>query len=128
MKIETGRSASWSRGCKRRSPTSSRSSRCTPDAIIVNFGGRRVLGSGDLRRAMEAGLASPLAQVITTAEIDDIRYVRPDVAIVSCTKHISDQRDTTESFATEGRLTYVAVKEDGAWRVALAQTTPVVGS
>jgi uncharacterized protein (TIGR02246 family) len=100
----------------------------THAAIIVNFGGRRVLGSGDLRRAMEAGLASPLAQVITTAEIDDIRYVRPDVAIVSCTKHVSDQRDTTETFATEGRLTYVAVEEDGAWRVALAQTTPVAGS
>ena len=60
----------------------------TQDAIIVNFGGRRVLGSGDLRRPMEAGLASPLAQVVTTAAIDDIRYVRPDVAIVSCTKHV----------------------------------------
>ena len=100
----------------------------TSDTIIVNFGGRRVLGSGDLRRAMEASLASPLAQVTTTAEIDDIRFIRPDVAIVSCTKHVSDERDTTEAFATEGRLTYVAVEEDGAWRVALAQTTPVAGS
>lgn len=83
----------------------------TQAAIIVNFGGRRVLGSGDLRRTMEAGLASPLVQVITTAEIDDIRYIRPDVAIVSCTKHVSDQRDTTEIFAAEGCLTYVAVEE-----------------
>lgn len=100
----------------------------TPDTIIVNFGGRRVLGGGDLRQAMVAGLASPLAHVTTTAEIDDIRFVRPDVAIVSCTKHVSDQRDTTETFATEGRLTYIAVEEDGEWRVALAQTTPVAGS
>jgi uncharacterized protein (TIGR02246 family) len=100
----------------------------TPDTIIVNFGGRRVLGSGDLRRAMEAALASPLAEVTTTAEIDDIRFVRPDVAIVSCTKHVSDQRDTTETFATRGSLTYVAVEEEGKWRVALAQTTPVAGS
>lgn len=100
----------------------------TADVIIVNFGGRRVLGIDDLREAMEAGLASPLAQVLTTAEIDDIRYVRPDVAIISCTKHVSDQRDTTQTMATEGRLTYVAVEEDGAWRVALAQTTPVAGS
>src|SRR5688572_27457546 len=99
----------------------------TPDTIIVNFGGRRVLGSGDLRRAMEAALASPLAEVTTTAEIDDIRFVRPDVAIVSCTKHVSDQRDTTETFATKGSLTYVAVEEEGKWRVALAQTTPVAG-
>ena len=74
----------------------------TQAATIVNFGGRRVLGGGEIRRAMEDGLASPLAQVITTAEIDDVRYIRPDVAIVSCTKHVSDQRDTTEPFATRG--------------------------
>lgn len=99
----------------------------TPDTIIGNFGGRRVLGGGDLRRAMEAALASPFAQVTTTAAIDDIRFAHPDVAIVSCTKHVSDQRDTTETLATEGRLTYVLVEEDGEWRVALAQTTPVAG-
>jgi len=100
----------------------------TPDVVIVNFGGRRVSGSRDLRQAMEAGLASPLAQVITTAEVDDIQFVRPDVAIVSCTKQVSDQRGTTETFATTGRLTYVAVEEAGEWRIALAQTTPVAGS
>ncbi len=100
----------------------------TPDTIIVNFGGLRRLGRGDVRRAMEAALRTPLAQVTTTAEIDDIRFPRPDVAIVSATKHVSDQRDTTEHFATEGRLTYVVVEENGEWRVALAQTTPVPGS
>jgi uncharacterized protein (TIGR02246 family) len=100
----------------------------TPDTIIVNFGGRRVLGRDDLRQAMEAGLASPLAEVTTTAEIDDIRFVHPDVAIISCTKHVSDRRNTTETFASVGRLTYVAVENDGAWRIALAQTTPVAGS
>jgi uncharacterized protein (TIGR02246 family) len=100
----------------------------TRDAIIVNFGGRRVLGDREIRSAMEAALASPLAQVTTTAEVDDIRFVRPDVAIVSCTKRVFDQRDTTETFATEGRLTYVVVEESGEWRVSLAQTTPVAGS
>lgn len=100
----------------------------TPDTIVVNFGGRRVLGGADLRRAMESALASPLAEVTTTADIDDIRFVHPDVAIISCTKHVSDRRNTTETFASVGRLTYVAVEHDGAWRVALAQTTPVAGS
>jgi len=100
----------------------------TPDTIIVNFGGLRRLGRGDVRSAMEAALASPLAKVTTTAVVDDIRFPRPDVAIVSATKHVFDQRDTTDTFATEGRLTYVMVEEDGDWRVALAQTTPVPGS
>lgn len=99
----------------------------TAETVIVNFGGRRVLGRENLRAAMEAALASPLAEVTTTNEVHDIRFVRPDVAIVSCTKHVSDQRETSEKFATSGSLTYVLVNDDGAWRVALAQTTPTSG-
>lgn len=99
----------------------------TAETIIVNAGGRRV-GRGKVRQVMESSLASPLAEVTTTTEIDDIRFVRPDVAIVSCTKHYSDERDTTEKFPAKGNLTYVAVADHGEWRVALAQTTPVAGS
>jgi uncharacterized protein (TIGR02246 family) len=100
----------------------------TPDAIVVNFGGRRVLGRDDLRQAMESALASPLAAVTTTAEIDDIRFVRPDVAIVNCSKHVTDVRGGSETFATKGQLSYVLVEDGGEWRVALAHTTPVAGS
>jgi uncharacterized protein (TIGR02246 family) len=100
----------------------------TADVIIVNFGGRRVYGRDDLRQAMESALASPLGDVTTTTEIHDIRLIRPDVAIISCTKHVSDGRQEGERLATKGSLTYVAVHEDGAWRIALAQTTPVAGS
>ena len=100
----------------------------TPDTVIVNFGGLRRLGRRDVRRAMEEALATPLAQVTTTAEVEDIRFLRPEVAIVSATKHISDKRDTTETYASQGRLTYVVVEDQGEWRVALAQTTPVPGS
>jgi uncharacterized protein (TIGR02246 family) len=100
----------------------------TADAVVVNFGGRRVLGRDDLRSAMESALASPLAEVTTTTEIHDVRFARPDVAIVSCTKHVSDDRHTTEKFATRGSLTYVVVEDNGEWRVALAQTTPIAGA
>lgn len=100
----------------------------TPQTVLVNLGGRRVLGREDLRQAMESALATPLAKVTTTAEIQDIRFVRPDIAIVSCTKHVSDQRDTTEKIPTTASLTYVAVEDHGEWRVALAQTTPIGGS
>jgi uncharacterized protein (TIGR02246 family) len=100
----------------------------TADAVVVNFGGRRVLGRDELRQAMESALASPLADVTTTAEVHDIRFVRPDVAVVSCTKHVSDDRSTTEKFGTKGSLTYVIIEDYGEWRVALAQTTPVAGS
>jgi uncharacterized protein (TIGR02246 family) len=73
---------------------------------------------------MRAALASPMANVTTTAEIRDIRFIRPDVALVSCDKTISDQRDSAEKFAPRARLTYVVVKDGGAWSIALAQTTP----
>ncbi len=74
----------------------------TEDTVIVNFGGRRAFGRGDLRRAMESALASPLGEVTTTAEVDDIRFVRADIPIVSCTKHVFDERETSESSATKG--------------------------
>lgn len=103
----------------------------TPDTVIVNFVGRRVLGRDELERAMRQAMASPLAQVRTTTEIHDIRFVEPTVALVSCTKYVFDERDdggTGDTLAREGSLTYVVVEHDGRWRIALAQTTPVAGS
>ena len=100
----------------------------TDDAIIVNFGGRRVAGKDALRQAMTAALDTPLAKVTTTAEIDDIRFIRPDVATVSATKHVTDDRDQTDTLAPTGSLTYVVAKDaDAGWRIALAQTTPIAG-
>lgn len=98
----------------------------TEDTIVVNLAGRRVLGKEALGEAMTAALATPLARVITTAVVDDVRFVRPDVAIVSATKHVTDGRDGGDAVPTRGRLTYVAVREDVGWRIALAQTTPVL--
>ncbi|WP_156253453.1 SgcJ/EcaC family oxidoreductase [Pseudactinotalea terrae] len=97
----------------------------TPGAVIVNIAGRRLLGADDFRSAMEAALASPLADVTTTTEVHDIRYVRPDVAIISCTKHVTDARPGGGDLPDRGALTYVAVREGGTWRIALAQTTPM---
>lgn len=97
------------------------------DASVVNFVGRRVLGRDTLAEAMAGALASPLAKVTTTLEIEDIRFVRPDVAIVGLAKHVHDGRDgaAPDSGApTVGSLTLVLTEEDGEWRIALAQTTP----
>lgn len=101
----------------------------TDDLVVVNFGGRRVVGKDALRDAMSAALESPLAKVMTTTELHDIRLVRPDVAIISATKHVDDQRDADDAFASKGAMTYVVVKDpEAGWRIALAQTTPIAGS
>ncbi|WP_129665559.1 SgcJ/EcaC family oxidoreductase [Phytoactinopolyspora endophytica] len=103
----------------------------TDNAIIVNIAGRRVLGKDAIHEAMKKALESPLAQVLTKIDIEDIRFARPDVAIVSCIKHVSDERDASlradpaASVPSAGSLTYVVVNEAGAWRIASAQTTPI---
>jgi uncharacterized protein (TIGR02246 family) len=98
----------------------------TADAIIVNIAGRRVLGRDAIHEAMTKALATPLAQVRTTVEIEDISAATPDVAIVSCVKYVSDERAKPgPSLPTKGRLIYVLVREPDAWRIASAQTTPI---
>jgi uncharacterized protein (TIGR02246 family) len=100
----------------------------TEDAVIVNLAGVRVPGRRRLGETMTAALGSRLGQVITRSEVDDVAFVRDDVAIVSCTKTVEDRNDDAPAAALPrtGRLTYVVVQDDGAWRIALAQTTPVL--
>lgn len=96
------------------------------EVVIVNIAGRRVLGRGDLATAMRAALASPLSDVSTTVDIDDIRFLTPDTALVSCTKHVVDNRaEPGDELPTAGAMTYVVVNRDGGWQIALAQTTPI---
>jgi uncharacterized protein (TIGR02246 family) len=102
----------------------------TDDVVIVNFGGRRVLGRAAVRTAMEQALASPLAAVTTTQEIEAVHFLRPDVALVSCVKHVHDGRDDGAAgsgppLRDRGMLTFVLVEDGGRWRIASAQTTPV---
>jgi uncharacterized protein (TIGR02246 family) len=67
-----------------------------------------------------------MAQVLTRNEIEDVRFLRPDVAVVACIKHVSDERDDP-AFAVpqKGRLTLLLVKEQGRWLISLLQTTPI---
>jgi uncharacterized protein (TIGR02246 family) len=104
--------------------------RHTSDASIVNIAGRRVAGADEIRSAMQAALASPLAQVMTTLDVDDIRLVDANVAIVACIKHVHDEREGAEPGALprRGRLTYVVVRGADGWQVTSAQTTPIVAA
>lgn len=96
----------------------------TEDVVIVNIAGRRVLGRSELEVAMKGALASPLAEVTTTVDVDEIRFLRPDVALVSCTKHVHDERAGGRELPTTGIMTYVVIEGSDGWHIALAQTTP----
>lgn len=99
----------------------------TDDAVIVNIAGRRVLGAAALGDAMRGALASPLADVTTTVDVEDVQLLREDVALVSCTKHVHDGREGGSALPTSGAMSYVVTRERDGWRIALAQTTPVAG-
>lgn len=98
----------------------------TDDVVLVNLGGRVVRGRDRLYEAMSQALATPLAEVLTKNEIEDVQFLRPDIAVVTCTKHISDNRqDGDGSIPASGVFTLVLVKDESEWRVAMAQTTPL---
>ncbi|MGH9210946.1 MAG: SgcJ/EcaC family oxidoreductase [Acidimicrobiales bacterium] len=99
----------------------------TEDVVIVNVAGRRVRGRDQLYAAMKAALATPLVDVLTKNEIEAIHFLRSDVAVAMCVKHVSDQRaEASTAVPDKGALTFVLVKEEGSWLIASAQTTPIL--
>ncbi|MFI7273535.1 SgcJ/EcaC family oxidoreductase [Streptomyces sp. NPDC049879] len=98
------------------------------DLVLINFAGRRLFGRETFASAMAEALSSPLKDVRTTLEVDDIRFATPDVAIVSLTKTIHDERSETGDASTlplAGAMTYVMTRQGDDWRISLAQTTPI---
>lgn len=99
----------------------------TPDVVLVNVAGTRLVGRDAVRQAMQAALRTPLADVVTTNEVDRISFVRPDVALMSGTKRVFIDADGTRSESFRACLTFVLVKDDGEWLIAAIQNTPVRG-
>lgn len=98
----------------------------TPDMVIINFHGRRLFGRETFAAAMTEALSSPLKDIRTELEVNDIRFTTPDVAVVSLTKTVHDERaDAPDTAPLTGAMTYVLVRAGDDWRIALAQTTPV---
>jgi uncharacterized protein (TIGR02246 family) len=102
----------------------------TEDVALVNMAGRRVLGRDALHHAMSEALQTPMADVRTRTELVDVRFPRPGIAVASCIKHVSDERDPSAqdpdgSWSGRGSLTLVLIEEQGGWQIALAQTTPI---
>lgn len=102
----------------------------TEDVALVNIAGRRVFGREALHRAMSEALQTPMADVRTRNELVDVRFPRPGIAVASCIKHVSDERDPSEqdpdaSWSGRGSLTLVLIEEQDGWQIALAQTTPI---
>ncbi|WP_434599704.1 SgcJ/EcaC family oxidoreductase [Streptomyces sp. A5-4] len=100
----------------------------TSNLVLINLAGRRLFDRETFASAMAEALSSPLKDVRTELEVNDIRFATPDVALVSLTKTVHDERSETAG-STElplaGVMTYVMVRQGDHWRIALAQTTPI---
>ncbi|MFI1197570.1 SgcJ/EcaC family oxidoreductase [Micromonospora sp. NPDC020750] len=100
----------------------------TSDLVLINLAGRRLFGRESFASAMAEALSSPLKDIRTVLEVNDIRFATPDVAIVSLTKTIYDERPEAEDSSElplAGIMTYVMTRRGDDWRIALAQTTPI---
>ncbi|MEU4283170.1 DUF4440 domain-containing protein [Nocardiopsis dassonvillei] len=76
--------------------------------------------------ALPEALSSPLKDIRTELEVNDIRFTTPDVAVVSLAKTVHDERaDAPDTVPLTGAMTYVLVRAGDDWRIALAQTTPI---
>jgi uncharacterized protein (TIGR02246 family) len=94
----------------------------TKDAIITNVAGLRIIGRDEFYEVMKKAMKTSLAEVITRNEVVDITFIRHDVAIVSCYKHLVEKGKLDED-ASKASLTFVMVKEQNNWLIASAQST-----
>ncbi|WP_411079596.1 SgcJ/EcaC family oxidoreductase [Streptomyces sp. cmx-18-6] len=114
------------------------------DAIWTTAHGKRLTGLPEIgaftRKVLPPQADSPVKATYT---VDLILFIRPDVAAVKIRQRPVDldgvfldeifrgQEDPSELIAAHpeavpGTPTYVLAKDDGVWRVAAAQNTPVI--
>jgi uncharacterized protein (TIGR02246 family) len=100
----------------------------TEEADVVSATGRKSTG----RDAVIALSAEQKQQpsyrdaTITATEIDAIRLVTPDVALVDATYRMTGVRIPANSGArpVAGSILFVMVQQDGAWRIASIRAMP----
>jgi len=100
----------------------------TEDADVVSATGRRSAGRDAViaLSAEQKRLPSYRDASITATEIDAIRLVKPDVALVDATYRMTGVRipDTSEPRPVAGSILFVLMQQDGAWRIASIRALP----
>jgi len=95
------------------------------DAAVVNAMGVRVVGFDEIMAVSEKGLAGPLADQYARYEVRDVRFIRPDVALVHKEAYAVTEDGEPIDLEHAMNALYVLVKEDGRWLVEARQNTLV---
>lgn len=102
-------------------------SRLAPDAAVVNVMGIRLVGIAEIMAASEKGLAGPLRGQYARYEVRDVRFLRPDVALVHKEAYAVTENGEPIDLDHAMNALYVLVKDDGRWLIAARQNTLVSG-
>jgi uncharacterized protein (TIGR02246 family) len=96
-----------------------------PDAAVVSALGVRVVGLAEIMAVSERGLAGALRDQFARYEVRDVRFVRPDVALVYKEAYAVTEDGEPVEVGHAMNALYVLVKEDGRWLVTARQNTLV---
>ena len=100
----------------------------TVDADIVSATGRKSVGRDALIALSAEQKREPSYKdaTITATEIDAVRLVTPDVALVDATYRMTGVRIPADAEArpVAGSILFVMVNQEGAWRIASIRALP----
>lgn len=97
----------------------------TADSDYVSFDGARAVGRAPMVEAHDKLFRGVLTGSKLVGEIESIRYLSPDVALVHATGSVLVAWRSRLPKRRLSRQTMVAVRTDGGWRVAALQNTRV---
>jgi uncharacterized protein (TIGR02246 family) len=95
------------------------------DAAVVTAMGVRVVGLDEIMTSSEQGLAGPLRDQYARYEVRDVRFLRPDVALVHKEAYAITADGEPIDLDHAMSALYVLTKEDGRWQIAARQNTLV---
>lgn len=93
------------------------------DAILVNVAGYRVEGRDEIYKIMNKAVQTSLAEIKTKHNLLNIKFIRNDIALVTCIKEILVKKDNLYQKEAGAVLTFVMGKNNGGWLISAAQNT-----
>jgi uncharacterized protein (TIGR02246 family) len=99
--------------------------RFAADALATTALGAEAAGREAIVAAHHAGYAGPLRDQFARYEVTDVRFPRPDVALVRKRATATDAEGTPLGVGHQMVALYVLVREAGTWWIAARQNTLV---
>ncbi len=92
------------------------------DYVIIN--GMHIRGHAEIEKGHQQIFDTIYKDTTVTLIIKQIRFLRPDVALV----HVSGHRESPQAeLRADATMVMVMTKNDGSWKIASFQNTPVSG-